>query len=152
MHRIGCLVLALIVSPFVTTARSQNANTEADIRELSRLEDVWNRAHVEGDVAALAALWADDLEVAVPRMPVLTKSAALSFQQSARMKFQRYQTEDLHIRVYGETAVVTGRLQRTRAVEGRSIDDDWRFTKVYVRRGGQWQVVAFHASDAPPQR
>ena len=31
---------------------------------------------------------------------------------------------------------------------GQTIQDNWRFTKVYVRQGGQWRVVAFHASEA----
>lgn len=64
------------------------------------------------------------------------------------MRFERYETSDLRIRVYGDAAVVTGRLQRRRSTGGTVVDDDWRFTKVYVRREGQWRVVAFHASEA----
>jgi len=30
-------------------------------------------------------------------------------------------------------------------------EDRWQFTKTYVRRQGRWQVVAFHASEAPPR-
>jgi hypothetical protein len=29
------------------------------------------------------------------------------------------------------------------------VDDDWQFTKMYVRRDGRWKVVAFSASEAP---
>jgi len=32
-------------------------------------------------------------------------------------------------------------------IAGATADDDWRFTKVYVRRDGRWQVVSFHASN-----
>ena len=60
----------------------------------------------------------------------------------------KYDISDLRIRVFGDAAVVTGRLQRTRTLNGQAKEDDWRFTKVYIRRGGQWQVVAFHASEA----
>lgn len=52
------------------------------------------------------------------------------------------------MRIYDNAAVVTGRLQRTRTVNGQEIEDNWRFTKVYVKRSGQWRVVAFHASEA----
>jgi hypothetical protein len=31
-------------------------------------------------------------------------------------------------------------------VAGATVDD-WRFTKVYLRRAGRWQVVSFHASN-----
>jgi hypothetical protein len=42
-----------------------------------------------------------------------------------------------------------GRLRRTRANNGRTFEDDWLFTKTYVREAdGRWQVAAFHASNA----
>jgi ketosteroid isomerase-like protein len=113
-----------------------------------RLESVWNEAHEKGDASVLEKLWADDLEVTVPRMPVMSKSEVLGFARSGRMKFQRYQTSDLKVRVYGDAAVVSGRLQRTRTLGEKAVNDDWRFTKLYVRREGRWQVVAFHASEA----
>jgi ketosteroid isomerase-like protein len=103
---------------------------------------------MHGDADVLGRLWADDLEVAVPRMPVMTKSQALAFARSGRMAFQRYETSEVQIRVFGDAAVVTGRPRRTRTLNGQAVDDDWRFTKVYIRRGGQWQVVACHASEA----
>jgi len=121
----------------------------ADVAELTRLERIWNDAHVHGDAEALDALWDDDLVVSVPRMQVLTRADALAVARSGRMRFDRYETSDLRVRVYGESAVVTGRLQRTRRRDDRVVEDDWRFTKVYVRRGARWKVVAFHASEGP---
>lgn len=120
----------------------------SDTDTLRKLETVWNDAHVHGDADALERLWGDDLEVAVPKMSVMTKAQALAFARSGRMKFQKYETSDLRIRVFGDAAVVTGRLQRARTLNGQSVEDNWRFTKVYVRRSGNWQVVAFHASEA----
>ena len=75
------------------------------------------------------------------------KPQALSFFRSGRMKFMRYETSELGVRVYGETAVVTGRVRRARERGGQTVEDDWRFTKVYVRTAGAWRVVAFHASE-----
>jgi hypothetical protein len=120
-----------------------------DTRELARLETVWNEAHVRGDAEALDRLWADDFVVTVPGMPVMTKSDTIGVWRTGRMKFQRYETSDVRMRVYDNAAIVTGRVQRTRTVSGNVADDDWLFTKVYVMRAGGWQVVAFHASPAP---
>ncbi|HXN64980.1 MAG TPA: nuclear transport factor 2 family protein [Candidatus Acidoferrales bacterium] len=147
--RLG-LVLGVILTSLVAPPRSvaQTSTNDRDLRELQRLEAVWNEAHEQGNAGALEALWADDLEVAVPRMPVMTKNVALNFARTGQMKFLRYATSDLHIRVYGDAAVVTGRLQRIRAMNGKEVSDDWRFTKVYVREEQKWRVVAFHASEA----
>jgi len=126
---------------------SQTAK-DADIQQIQRLEQVWNQAHENGDADALDKLWADDLEVDVPRMAVMSKADALSLARSGRMKFLHYVTSDLRIRVYGDTAVVTGRLQRTRSMNGKKISDDWKFTRVYVKQTEHWRVVSFHASEA----
>jgi hypothetical protein len=84
-------------------------------------------------------------------MPVLTKADALRFARSGRVKFLSYRSSDIRVRVYDNAAVVTGRLQRTRSMNGQETADDWRFTKLYVREAGKWRVVAFHASDAAQQ-
>ncbi len=147
---LSCAVLAVVISAALAVTTNSYAQTphDADVRELERLETVWNEAHERGDADVLEKLWADDMEVAVPKMPVLTKADALKFARSGRMKFLSYRTSDIRVRVYDNAAVVTGRLQRTRSMNGQEISDDWRFTKTYVREAGQWRVVSFHASEA----
>ncbi len=121
-----------------------------DAVALARLEAEWNAAHVQGDAATLGRIFADDMVVAVPGMRLLNKADSLGMFTTGRMKFDRYESSDTQSRVYGDTAIVIGRIHRTRTVAGKTLDDDWQFTKVYVRRGGGWQVVSFHASNAAP--
>jgi len=148
LHWVGVGVV-LVLAMFAPATNSFAESThDADVRELERLETVWNEAHEHGDADALEAIWADDLEVAVPRMPVLTRAEVAKFAHSGRMKFERYRTSDLHIRVYDNAAVVTGRLQRLRTMNGQQVSDDWRFTKTYIRQAKKWRVVSFHASEA----
>lgn len=141
------LVFALTVLVASERVSAQSAS-ERDKQDLGKLEKVWNEAHEHGDADALQRLWAEDLEVAVPRMPVMIKTDAVAFARSGRMKFLRYATSDINVRVYGDAAVVTGRLQRTRTLNGQEVSDDWRFTKVYTRQEHTWRVVSFHASEA----
>lgn len=126
------------------------APADADVTTLARLETDWNAAHVRGDAAALEHLFADDVVVMVPGMRVMTKADAVGMFTSGRMKFDRYETSETKFRAYDATGIVTGRLRRTRLVAGATVDDDWRFTKVYLRRAGRWQVVSFHASNTAP--
>ena len=141
----------MVVSVVALTSARKACAEDADganMQQFEQLEAVWNEAHERGDADALDKLWADDMEVAVPRMPVMKKPDALKFARSGRMKFLSYRTSDIHVRVYDNAAVVTGRLQRTRSMNGQQISDDWRFTKTYVREGQLWRVVSFHASEA----
>lgn len=150
MKRLSFAILSGVISVVLAVPTSSFAQTthEADVHELESLKTVWNEAHEHGDTDALEKLWAEDMEIVVPNMPVLTKADALRFARSGRMKFLSYRTSEIRVRVYGNAAVVTGRLQRTRSMNGQEISEDWRFTKMYVRETGQWRVVSFHASAA----
>lgn len=143
-------ILAWSLAPG-TAQEDKKANANGAIQtELQRLEKVWNDAHLAGDTAALNALWADELVVTVPKMPLFNKAQSLAIWRTGKMKFKRYETSDLVFRVIGDTAVVTGALIRERTFAAKVIREDWRFTKVYVRRDGKWRVVAWHASESAP--
>jgi len=151
MRFLRCTLPFVVACTAFAAALRTPAQSTGDpaVHEFERLETVWNQAHERGDADALEALWADDLEVAVPRMPVMSRTDVAAFAHSGRMKFLRYRTSELHVRIYGNAAVVTGRLQRVRTLNEREVSDDWRFTKVYIRQADKWRVVAFHASEAP---
>jgi ketosteroid isomerase-like protein len=141
--------MALLIASALAVVLFQSSASPADTEELTRLERVWNQAHEKGNAKPLEQLWADDIEITVPKMAVMNREEALRFFRSGRMTFDRYETSDLEVRVYGDAAVVSGRLERSRSLLGVTTTDDWRFTKVYARQSGRWRVVAFHASDAP---
>jgi uncharacterized protein (TIGR02246 family) len=118
--------------------------------DFTRLEAEWNTAHMQGDATTLGRIFADDLVVVVPGMRPLTKADSLGMFKAGGMRFDRYESSDIQSRVYDETAIMTGRIKRTRTIGGKTMDDDWRFTKVYLRRAGNWRVVSFHASNVAP--
>ena len=140
--------MSWLVALVLMQAPLGNAQVDADMAMLTRLEADWNAAHVRGDAATLEHLFAEDLVVILSGMRVMTKGDALGMFKSGRIKFDRYETSETKVRVYDTMAIVTGRLRRTRVIASKTVDDNWRFTKVYVRRAGGWQVVSFHASDS----
>lgn len=119
-----------------------------DLKELYRLEGVWNEAHLKGDADALDQLWANDLVVTVASMRLMNKADALAMVRSNHLPFAKYETSELNVRRFGNAAVVTGRLLRERAMNGKTVTDNWRFTKTYIMSEGRWRVVAWHASPA----
>lgn len=140
----------LLVAGASLQQRPDQLSESAAVAELSRLEKIWNEAYVHADADALKALCADDLVVTMSDMQVLNKDQSLAILRSGRVKFQRYESSDLRIRVYDNSAVVTGLLHRTRLAQGKEANDEWRFTKVYIHTAGKWQVVAWHASTVAP--
>jgi ketosteroid isomerase-like protein len=142
---VGAFTLALVLVSLALGDQQPVADVQQKLRDL---ETEWNNAQLKGDAERLKQLWADELVVTVQEMPVMDKAQSLRIVQSGRVKFKRYETSDLKINVFGDSAVVTGRLIRVRERQGKDIEDNWRFTKVYVRRDGNWQVVAWHGSQA----
>jgi ketosteroid isomerase-like protein len=146
----GVTAIATLLCTVAQAQAPAAATPDQDLARFTQLESQWNDAHLQGDAEALDRLWADELRVVVPRMTPLSKAEALSFFRSGRMKFSRYETSELGVRVYADTAVVTGRVRRSRERAGQMVEDDWRFIKVYVRTAGAWRVVAYHASETGP--
>jgi len=147
------LFSAFIILGLAGIARSQEGeqtrSRASDSTELVRLEGAWNQAHMKGDASALDRLWADELVVTASGMTPMSKEQSMTFFRSGRMKFQQYTSSEIHVRLLGETAVVTGRIHRKRTIGDRNVEDDWLFTKTYTRRSGRWQVAAWHASLPP---
>jgi len=46
----------------------------------------------------------------------------------------------MNVRIYGETAVITGRSPIK--VKGQDVSGEYRFTHVWIKRSDRWQVVA----------
>jgi len=116
---------------------------------IARLETTWNDAHLHGDAAALDRLWASGLTVIVPEMRPLSKPDLMKMWQTMKVSISEYATTGVEVHIFGDTAVVTGRLHRVRDFGGKKATDDWLFTKTYARLDGEWKVVAYHASVAP---
>jgi hypothetical protein len=137
----------------VTTAWAQS-NRPLDVAavrsQLLRLEKTWNDAHEGSEEEILQRLWADELVMTLPGMKPMGKAEALQYTLGARARVQTYVTSDLNVNVWQDAAIVTGRVQRTRRVREVGMHDDWYFTKVYIRVGDDWNVVAWHGSRGPP--
>ncbi len=58
-------------------------------------------------------------------------------------------TEDVRVRDYGQTAVTAGRWKRvSKDAAGKDTSAEGFFTRVWVRRGGGWQLAVAHYSPA----
>jgi ketosteroid isomerase-like protein len=54
--------------------------------------------------------------------------------------------KDEKVHVYGDVAVVTGQTDLKGTDQGNTITGSYRWTDVFVRREGSWQVVASQAA------
>ena len=112
MKRILLLVVLTLATSSFTLAQmaaDKSAPKGQTEQELTKLEQDRAQANVKGDTAFLDQNTADDYTFVSPRGVLRTKAQMLADFKSGEIKFDGYDLDDLQARVYGDTAVVTGR-------------------------------------------
>ncbi len=137
--------------PAASSSTSSGAsNVEAD---LLKLEREWLDAYMKRDVAALERIEADDFSITYSTGDSRTKAQELAHLKSNSDGEGTFKlsTEDTKVRVYGDTTVLTGTLIQQRVDNGKEINLRVRYTNVWVKRNGRWQVVAVQFTKMPDQ-
>ena len=119
-------------------------------REIENLESQWRTGVMQNDVATANRLLADDYLGINPNGTLETKADALAQRRSGTVKISTIDPDNVKVRVYGDTAVVTSRVDVVGHDGERDISGRYHYTRVYNRRAGEWKIVSFEASRIPP--
>jgi uncharacterized protein (TIGR02246 family) len=114
--------------------------------EIKQLEQERNQALLRGDAAALARMTSDDYTFINQRGELRTKAEIVSGFKSGTYKYEARQISDLRVRVYGNTAIVTGRATQKGVENTKDYSGENRFTRVYVKQEGRWVSVALQVT------
>jgi ketosteroid isomerase-like protein len=121
--------------------------------ELIALEITRCEAISAGDLDAVAALLADDLSHTHVTGATQDKAALLAGLKSRPRTTTR--GDGLRVRVYGDTAVMTGTLRNVfppTEPGGDAVEMEAHALQVWVRTEPGWLQVAFAASGSAPRR
>ena len=122
---------------------SHGTSVEEAIR---KLDNERIQAQIHADRKALDRIYADDFVGVGPSGTVRTKPQVILDFTSGDLKFQSITTDDVQVRVYGDTAVETGLSTMIGQDKGKTVPRDTRFTRVWVKQQGHWLLVANHYS------
>jgi hypothetical protein len=119
--------------------------------EICKLENEADRAVVAHDHGFLSTLFANEYQHTNFVGSVADKKAEVDFFTSADFTLKNATIANCTVHVYQDVAVATGVNTWIEAsYRGRNLSGSYRFTRVYVRRKGRWQIVASHASKITP--
>jgi ketosteroid isomerase-like protein len=147
------LILVACLVPALLTAADGPPIPRAE-REIRELESQFARAVVEGDRSFYERVLAADFTHTSHTGAFKTRAEFLAedkFREKGaaaggRTRYDAYDV-DLAIRIYGDTAVVTGRTSpRGRSSSGQPISGRYRYVRIWVNREGRWQAVAFQGT------
>ena len=117
--------------------------------EVERMEQERIQAILDVDMPALDAIYADDFFYNVAAGNSVTKAEYLPRYASGELKVNKSESEARDIRVYGNTAVVTGIVHVNATIKGETKDLHLRYLNVWVKRAKGWVIVARQATNLP---
>lgn len=129
-------------------------NEENDVvrQELLKVGSKWAEAMVANDAERIGSFMADEW-VIVSERGISDKEHFLGFVRSGALTHSSFEmVGDARIKVYGETAVLTGRVVNTAHFDGQQFDADEWTTDVFVKRDGKWLCVLSHITPANEER
>jgi hypothetical protein len=147
---------ALIVSVLLAAAMPRVAATAETFKPLSKAasglvaaDTARYQAMVGRDVKALELLLADELVYIHSSSTRQSKSEHLHDIEMGSAVYKRIDTKEQVPSIYGNTGLIQGVAIFTTGGGGREITFTLRYTSVYVRRQGRWQMVSFSCSRIP---
>ena len=92
----------------------------------------------------LNRLMADDYILTDPLGSVRSKAESLAAIERNEVHFESSKSDNVNVRINGDTAVVTGRSTFKGHYKGWSMAGQYQYTDVLVKRSGSWQAVGSH--------
>jgi ketosteroid isomerase-like protein len=112
-----------------------------DQEELLKLEKEFERAVVSNDAAAVGRLLADDWIIVGPDGRIIDKSRFLEVIRSGALSHEKMEAEDMSVRIYDNTAIVTALTTSKGEFMGQKFTSLERATDIFVKQNDRWQCV-----------
>ena len=109
--------------------------------ELLKLENEFAKAVTDNDADAVDGLLADDWIIVDPDGGIIDKARFLGVIKSGALSHEMMESADLRVRLYGNSAVVTGLTTTKGKFMGQDFTSCERATDIFVKQNDRWQCV-----------
>jgi len=150
--RAGCLLAVLLIFPALLSAqlsikqkkeRAIAAELETGAQEVVILEKETAHAMALNNSSFFQRVYSDDYVGTAPTGETLDRNALVASVQTSTAKYASFIATDIHVRIFGPTAVVTCTWSTRGEQNGRSFSRQYRVLHVYLSNdAGGWKVVA----------
>ena len=117
--------------------------------ELLKIENEFAEAIVRNDLEGIGRLVADDWIIIEPDGGIVDRARFFEVIKSGALTHEMMESEDLRVRVYGDSAVVTAITRTKGKFMRQEFSTQERATDVFVKRDGRWQCVLTHLTRFP---
>jgi len=127
------------------------AGDATDVATLTRQSDDWDKAIVRKDAKAIAGNMTEDFRIIDGYGNVDGKAGFVADILDPKLTIDPYTVEEFNVRLYGDTALLSGRTHMTGKHDGQPFESNYRYIDIYVRTKGAWKIVSVQITKlAPP--
>ena len=119
--------------------------------ELVKVEEEFADAIVKNDPESIERFVTDDWIIINADGGIIEKERFLEVIKSGALTHEMMKSDDMLIRVYGDSAVVSALTRSKGKFMGQEFTTHERSTDVFVRRGGQWRCVLTQLTGFKPK-
>jgi ketosteroid isomerase-like protein len=109
--------------------------------EVLKMERRFANAIVKNDPEAIGRFVADEWIIINADGGIIDRKRFLEVIKSGTLTHEMMESDDIRVRVYGDSAVVSALTRSKGKFMGQEFTTHERSTDVFVRRGGQWRCV-----------
>jgi ketosteroid isomerase-like protein len=131
---------ALALLTFVLTISCQMMSNNVE-QELLKWEKDFAGAVISNDADAIGKFLADDWVIVDPNGEIIDRARFLGVIKSGMLTHDLMESEDVKVRSYGDSAVVTALTKTKAKFAGQEFTTQERATDVFVKRDRRWQCV-----------
>lgn len=143
------LIFALSVIALSQSNEANRPRQNSVEEEVGQVETSRTQAIKAGDMKMLDKIYADDFAGVASGGRAVNKPQLMEVFKNVDPRVN-FTTDDLKVRLFGEAAVVTGRV--TGKTQAGEVVSAFSFLHVYVKREGRWQMVAGQSTNTPPNQ
>lgn len=141
----ACALIAAAPAPPVQTVGDALQATER-LKPVTDADRAWLMSYNGRDPAIFDRVWAPDAVLVTTFGKVKTREEErrdtfFSTPPPPEVTENRFAVSEQQAREYGDAVVVIGRFTNTGRYKGEPFERAWRYTNVYVKADGSWQLV-----------
>lgn len=142
MKRFHTCLLLILSAPFAN-ALASGGDSDKDLLEANRR---YEQAIVAADTSVLDAMYLPEFTYIGPGGFVRDKTQQIQSLASGAVDVLEGRSDEVSARIYGDTAILTGRFTGRARVSDDEFSFRERYSTVWIRRDGIWRLALEHGT------
>ncbi len=142
------IAVLMYSNAFSQTQNKSSARTSKAERQVAALNQAWAGAITKTDAKTLDRLFADEMIVTSGSGAIRDKAGEIKDATGDGkpdpdyVSTEPFTTADVRVKIYKNAAVVTGKALWAFKYKGQTVNQERRYTHLYINERGQWRIVA----------